>query len=159
MEPTSFVWRQRTVRRHMRASKCPAWFLCAIITYRVAQNHGKQVVWEQNKKFLFPSRDHISCPTACISYEICTADPPITCQLFRSLSPWMGTTKWNQRWWNFICRILKTCLRWFCAALYIRYCDYFPNSQSQFQYRSLIASWLLVSGFIGYCDYFALVLR
>ena len=36
---------------------------------------------------------------------------------------------------------------------YIGYCDYFPNSQSQFQYCSLIVLWLVVvSVFIGYCD-------
>ena len=42
---------------------------------------------------------------------------------------------------------------------YIGYCDYFPNSQRQYQYFILIALWLLVSVFIGYCDYFALVPR
>ena len=57
------------------------------------------------------------------------------------------------------------------SAIFIRYCDYhlvtrildittiFPDSQSQFQHRGLIALRLLVSVFIGYCDYFALVPR
>ena len=43
--------------------------------------------------------------------------------------------------------------------MFIGYCDYFPNSQGQFQYCGLIALGLLVSEFIAYCDYFALVPR
>ena len=35
--------------------------------------------------------------------------------------------------------------------MYIGYCDYFPNSQSQFQYCSFIALWLLVNELMLHC--------